>query len=339
METSEALVSIIMPVYNVEQYIEESLNSVASQSFTDYELIIVNDGSTDDSETIIYDFIEKHDDLNVKYIKQDNAGQSSARNKGISKAKGEYIYFFDSDDLIDEKTIEILYKKSKVQNLDLLLFSGESFFETDDVQATKYTFNYLKQEHYPTVLNGQKLFVELINNNEYSTSPCLYFVKKSLLLNENLRFYEGIIHEDALFTFQVILSAARAKVINDVLFYRRVRLNSTMTTKNYSKRFDGIYTVLIEMLKFKKKIDTSKSELKLAIQDRLSDAFGNAANQYIYMNRREQDKYRNEFNHLKAIGEEYDYFGRKVYWIFVKQKKLYTFLRKSFDYLKQRKGK
>lgn len=339
MKTSEILVSIIMPVYNVEDYLEESLMSVANQTFKDFELIIINDGSTDGSEVIIHDFMTKFEQLNILYIKQDNAGQSSARNKGISQAKGEYIYFFDSDDLIDKKAIETLYHKSKVENFDMLLFSGESFYETDDVHATQYTFNYLKKEYYTTILNGQELFVELINNDDYSTSPCLYFVKKDLLLNKNLRFYEGIIHEDALFTYQVILSATRTKVINEVLFYRRVRLNSTMTSKNHAKRFIGIYTVLTEMIRFKQKLDTSSVNLELAIHDRLSDAFGNAANQYINIEQDEQIKYENEFSHLKAIGEEYKYFGRIDYWLFGKQKFLYSILRKSFNFLKERKGK
>lgn len=339
MQNSNIEISVIIPVYNVENYIYESLSSVAKQTFTQYELIVINDGSTDRSEKIIKEFMNEHKQMQIHYIYQENNGQSSARNRGIEVASGEYIYFFDSDDLIEENALEILYMKSNENNLDLLLFSGQSFYETQNAQTLKYKFDYLKKESYPIVLSGKEMFVKLLENDDYSTSPCLYFVRKSVLREKKLYFYEGIIHEDALFTFQLILSVDRTMVINEVLFRRRVRLNSTMTANNHLKKFQGLTRVLIEMDMFKQKIEIENMQLEYAIQNRMADAFGNSINQYIYLEKEEQNKLSNQIFLSNSIAVENNFFKRKDYWLFTKSPSLYSSFRKIFDYLKLRKDK
>lgn len=334
MGSPTVLVSIIMPVYNVENYLEQSLMAVANQTFRDYEFIIINDGSTDNSDNIIKSFINQHDNLNINYLVQKNEGQSSARNKGINVAQGKYIYFFDSDDLIKENAIELLYKKSINNNLNLLLFSGETFVEAKETSTTKYKFNYQKNKNYLQIMNGKETFIQLIKNDEYSTSPCLYFIKRDVLKVNKIKFYEGIIHEDALFTFQLILSTDRIKVIQDTFFYRRIRPNSTMTARNATESFLGNYTVLIEMLIFQSNISEKDNELMKAIINRLSDAFGNAINQYIYMSKSDQKKYIENIMHLKKINEKYSYFNRKDYWLFNKQPSIYAVLKRSYDLIK-----
>lgn len=339
MQNSNIEISVIMPVYNVENYIYESLSSVANQTFTQYELIIINDGSTDRSEKIIKEFMNEHKQMQIHYIYQENNGQSSARNRGIEVASGEYIYFFDSDDLIEENALEILYMKSNENNLDLLLFSGQSFYETQNAKTLKYKFDYLKKESYPIALSGKEMFVKLLENDDYSTSPCLYFVRKSVLREKKLYFYEGIIHEDALFTFQLILSVDRTMVINEVLFRRRVRLNSTMTANNHLKKFQGLTRVLIEMDMFKQKIEIENMQLEYAIQNRMADAFGNSINQYIYLEKEEQNKFINQIALINSIAVENNFFKRKDYWLFTKSPSLYSSVRKTFDYLMLRKDK
>ena len=126
-DINKILVSVIIPVYNVEKYIEETLISVLSQTLSEIEIICINDGSKDRSGEIIRKYAKK--DKRVIFLEQENQGQSVARNKGIELAKGEYLYFLDSDDLIETNALEILYNKSKKENLDLLLFDGCSFFE------------------------------------------------------------------------------------------------------------------------------------------------------------------------------------------------------------------
>ena len=117
-----------MPVYNVESYLEESLQRILTQTFQDIEIICVNDGSTDRSEAILKSIAKK--DLRVIVINQSNQGQSAARNVGVKTAHGKYIYFMDSDDKLEENAIEILYREAEKEELDLLLFDGTSFYET-----------------------------------------------------------------------------------------------------------------------------------------------------------------------------------------------------------------
>ena len=119
------LFSIIIPVYNVELYLKDCLDSVLNQSFADWEAICVNDGSTDGSVTILGKYAEK--DSRFKIISQPNAGLSAARNTGINAAKGDYILFLNSDDWMELNALEVLSKN--INGEDLLCFSGRRFFE------------------------------------------------------------------------------------------------------------------------------------------------------------------------------------------------------------------
>src|SRR5690625_3677419 len=121
------LVTIIIPVYNVEKYIAECLNSVIRQTYSNIEVIIINDGSNDNSYEIIESYSKKYN--NLKIIDQENKGQSVARNVGLTKAKGKYIYFLDSDDYIKDITIENLVSKMEENNLDLIRFSAEVIYD------------------------------------------------------------------------------------------------------------------------------------------------------------------------------------------------------------------
>ena len=114
---TEPLISVIVPVYNVADYLEYSLNSIQQQSYQQLEIILVDDGSTDDSSSICKKYLNQ--DLRFKYIYQENAGLSAARNTGITAASGEYITFVDSDDWLDTSAIEILYRNLKKYDADI----------------------------------------------------------------------------------------------------------------------------------------------------------------------------------------------------------------------------
>ena len=119
------MVSVIIPVYNVEEYLKEALESVVNQSLKDIEIIIINDGSTDKSLRIIKGYATK--DKRIKIINQKNQGQSIARNSGIENAKGKYIYFMDSDDYIALETLEVCYKKCEEYELEMIYFVAFHF--------------------------------------------------------------------------------------------------------------------------------------------------------------------------------------------------------------------
>lgn len=172
-------VSIIIPVYNVEKYIRQCLESVINQTYKNIEIIVINDGTKDGSMKIVEEYLE---DKRIKIINKNNGGLSSARNKGIEEATGEYIYFLDSDDWIEKDTIEVLVKNSK--DVDII---GANFFYFDEITKIK---------------EKNKDISDDIEKGEYSLNHCTEIMvwnklyKYSFLKEKNLTFIEGIIHED-----------------------------------------------------------------------------------------------------------------------------------------------
>ena len=181
-------VSIIIPVYNMKKYLAECLNSVVNQTLSEIEIIVVNDGSTDNSENIIKEFVSKYP--NINYYWQENAGVSSARNKGIENAKGEYLYFLDSDDTIGSDFLESCYDMAKRENADFVICG-----DADWQQGLE-------------------------------TPPCVWcasiFVKKSLVENYNLKFPEKIQPcEDGLFSHFAFALADKVVQNKDVKYFYR----------------------------------------------------------------------------------------------------------------------
>lgn len=243
-------ISVIIPVYNTEDYLVECLESVLRQTIKEIEIICVNDGSTDNTYHILRDYEARFD--NVSVIDQLNAGQSVARNKAIAKAQGKYIYFMDSDDLITSGMLQELWDHCEEKELDVIYFSGTSFYETKDLEDKHKGFknSYYREGSYPDVLAGPQMYLQMKNNADYSMSPCLQLIKKELLIENAIRFPEGIIHEDNYFSFMVIMKARRTFCVNDIYFYRRVRAASVMTNKESWKNLRGYFVCLMKELEF-----------------------------------------------------------------------------------------
>ena len=125
-------ISVIMPCYNIEKYVEETLKSVLNQSFKDYEIICLNDGSTDGTLQILNRYQELYS--NIRVISNENHGVAYERNIGIQSSKGKYIYYMDSDDLIKENCLETLYNYAENDNLDVVYFEADSFYETEEIK-------------------------------------------------------------------------------------------------------------------------------------------------------------------------------------------------------------
>ncbi|WP_051233588.1 glycosyltransferase [Butyrivibrio sp. NC3005] len=224
-------VSIIVPVYNVRNYVGECLDSLEKQTFKEFEVLIVNDGSTDNSDDIVKEYCDKND--NFILINRKNGGLSAARNTGLEHAKGKYVYFLDSDDFLKKDAIERLYRKSEEENLDQLRFVAYSFEDgTSDYQWTREAGGYKYNGCYPDVMKGTDFYRKALDNNDYFPSCCLIFIKRSVIEDNNLRFYEGIIHEDNLFNFELTSVCQRVALLHEPLYYRRVRSNSITTNNN-----------------------------------------------------------------------------------------------------------
>ena len=221
-------VSVIIPIYNTEKYLQDCLDSIEKQTLNDIEVILVNDGSTDGSEIIANEYCQRNN--NFKLINQKNAGLSAARNAGIDEAHGEYVYFLDSDDYIAEDAIETLYSKAEKENLDILKFPAYIFEEDHKDYVWLRKTGYLQSGLYPDVYNGLQFYKQIIRNNDYDPSCCLIFIKKSLIDDRNVRFLHGVIHEDNLFFFEIITLCERIGVLNKPLYYRRIR-NESITQR------------------------------------------------------------------------------------------------------------
>lgn len=257
-------VSVIVPVYNVEDYLEEFLDSVVNQSFEDIEIICVDDGSTDSSLDILKEY-EKQD-KRVKVITQENNGQGSARNTGLEYVNGKYIYFCDPDDYLELTALEELFSIAEDKDLDVVLFKLRNFEDGTDV----FSCHDYHEMHYLDRL-GDKVFgchdiIDVVLDMDVSV--CTKFFKRDLI--DDIRFNEDLIFEDNLFFIEYVFKADKMYFYRKHLYNRRIRSNSTMTS-NSKRHVDvieiynliaskikeyGAYDILKERL-FKRKLETT----------------------------------------------------------------------------------
>ena len=241
-------VSVIIPVYNVGPYLEEALSSLCQQTLSDIEIIAVNDGSTDNSEDILKKFQEQ--DRRIKYFNQANRGQSAARNEAMKHATGEYIYFMDSDDVIDTDALRQCYEYANLTQADFIFFDGEKMFE-EGANHTNWNYKrtHLLEEN--TRLDGDTLLNKMLDTRKHNCVVWLLFIRRDYLEHIGLRFYEGIIHEDELFTTILTLNSDNIYCLQRSLVKHRIRKASTMGI-SYSQRNINCYlTVADELLKFR----------------------------------------------------------------------------------------
>ena len=241
-------VTIALPVYNVEKYIRECLDSVINQTMKDIEIICVNDASEDRSMDIVREYAEK--DSRFVIINKAHEGLSVSRNISIDAARGEYIYFLDCDDYIASNTLELLYSTASSHDLDILYFDGLAVFEKESFKTQQmYETVYIKKCPRSGVLTGQQLLTHFTIKN-YKPHMCMQFFKLKFLRDTGIRCHPGIIHQDELFTSMSIAVADRVQYIKDILYYRRLRANSTITALDRKLSFYSIMTVITEFVRF-----------------------------------------------------------------------------------------
>ena len=250
---SPSLVSIIVPVYNVEAYLRECLDSIIAQTYTNLEVILVNDGSTDSSGQICNEYAAK--DSRFMVIEKPNGGQSSARNAGMQAAKGEYVYFIDSDDWIQPDTISFCVQAMISANADFCFFNADSFTESGYGMPQRYH----RAKQYEHSL-GMDVLWQLCQNNEYHCSIPLLFFKNDFLLMNKMFFMSGIVYEDMLFTFQAYALAKKVEYVNKNFYQRRYRDNSTMTSRTTPFKFRSAKTVYEQLIFFSKEHGIVESE-------------------------------------------------------------------------------
>lgn len=240
------LVSIIMPVYNVDAFLEEAVKSMVEQSYPEWELILVDDGSQDNSPHLCDEFASK--DTRIRVIHQGNQGLSGARNTGIRQAQGKYIVFIDSDDYLAKEMLKETVELAEEQRLDCVLYEGISFYE-DSSLAVPWGHRE-KRTSYEGRLDAKEAFREMLLNKDYHPSACAYLLKTEVLKKTPLFFYPGILHEDELFTVQMLFQCDKIGISYVPYYHRRVRENSIITNpKNTAKKGIGLIIVFCELAK------------------------------------------------------------------------------------------
>lgn len=213
--------SIIIPVYNVESYLRECLDSIISQDFDETEIICIEDCSTDSSLQILCEYVKK--DNRVKIIQHPvNKGLSAARNTGIQAAVGEYIQFVDSDDILVADACNRLYVYAKEKDADIVYFNMKFLNDEKNNLVRKKQMN----KEYPGVYTGIELFCMFQENGPPKPEAWRQIIRREYLIKNNLFFHEGIIHEDLLFSFMAAMRAERACDLNLELYIYRQRTGS-----------------------------------------------------------------------------------------------------------------
>ena len=240
-------VSIIVPMYNVENYIQECIESIINQSLKEIEIIVVNDGSTDNS----IKKLECIKDNRIKIINKQNGGLSSARNEGLKVANGQYLIFIDSDDfLISDDCLEEMYNNILNNKLDILSSNAKLYYKDNN--------KYIKTNKGLTYTENKVMsideFIEKSQNCDIAPA-CFYMYRTKFLKDNNLLFKEGIYHEDELFTYRSLLRTKKIYVSNDYFYAYRQRDGSITNSKNNVKRGEDLINICLELDKDFEKIE------------------------------------------------------------------------------------
>lgn len=227
-------ISIIVPIYNAEKYLDKCISSLINQTKKELEFILINDGSTDESEKII----KKYKDKRIKYFKNKNQGIGKTRNFGIDKATGKYIIFLDSDDYLAENTCEELYKRAEKNKLDVVVFD---FYRVENNKLVEVKINDFKDSSLKE--NPNLLF-------DINLGPCNKLFKTEVIKKNNIKFIEDLKYEDAPFVAETLKEAKKIGKLNKFFHYYVIHEQSETTVRN-EKIFDIIKIVDIIRNTFK----------------------------------------------------------------------------------------
>ena len=300
---NQALISVIIPVYNVETYLRECVDSVLNQTYQNFEIILVDDGSTDSSGKICDEYVEKDERITV--IHQKNGGLSVARNTGLSEVNGDYVYFLDSDDYITRGAFETLLVIAEKDNSDIVFFDAVSFADTDDFTVKQ---NYIRKSKY-TADTGYNVFESMTQNNEYHSAVPLLLIKRNFLLESKIRFIPEILHEDMIFTYQLFCKASAISQCTEALYYRRYRKNSIMTSAKSKKHFTSCVVVYENNAVFTNnlKLDNKKAFNKYVCRCAL-----NVFNVYEKLNKKDKATCKSELKRFRNNVLENNAFGDRA---------------------------
>jgi len=246
----EIRVSVVIPVYNVEAYLTDCLNSVTGQTLREIELLCVDDCSTDRCREILSAAAEQDPRIRL-FFGDVNRGQGHCRNVGIENARGKYIYLLDSDDMIEPDALEALYHLAEQDRLDAVFFDSSVIYESGKLEKRHASYPAMRKGTYPEgVVTGEELFTHFIEQQEWTCYIQRQFWSREFLLREGIRFPVRNEHEDEVFSFDGILAAKRVRYVRKPWFIRRYRENSVMTKPVMPENFHGYFMCCLHMNRF-----------------------------------------------------------------------------------------
>ncbi|GHU11453.1 hypothetical protein FACS1894185_4710 [Betaproteobacteria bacterium] len=245
-------VSVVIPIYNIEKYLAQTLDSVISQTLRDIEIICVDDGSSDQTAEILKKYADS--DERIIVFRQENQGNFIAANSGIKLARGEYVSFCDHDDLMKQDQLETLYNLAKENNLDSIQIIPDVIFETSKIKR-KYQ-GYLSYYHFDfqvkDVMSGSDLYNTISAQRVILPAPWTFFINRRLFLDNDFVYRGHILNEDEVFATKVFIYSRRMMLYADTLLYtRRIRVDSVMTSITYKEKtasYDSCAKLLQELL-------------------------------------------------------------------------------------------
>lgn len=247
----EILISIILPIYNVEKYLDDCMKMIIGRHENAVEIILVDDGSTDESGKIADLYADTYENVTV-YHKQ-NGGLSDARNYGLLRAGGKYVFFLDSDDFVQENTVDILVPLVEKNELDIVLWDADIYDECGkkmDVDSSYYHHVGVQEK---SICTGQNVIeAQLACRNDYVTTVWLGLYNRDFLIDHNFWFEKNLLHEDELWTQKVLIEADKVMYIDQALYCYRMRNNSIMrhSDKNYSRNIAALVYIYSSLMAY-----------------------------------------------------------------------------------------
>lgn len=289
--------SVILPIYNVEKYLEECVDSILSQTFTDFELILVDDGSKDSSPAICDEYAKK--DERIKVIHKPNGGLSDARNAGTAQAKGEYIIYIDSDDYItSEKFLKDVHDKAVATDSDIVLYKFSKFFDnTKKLDNCTFTLDFVE-----SITDPDELLNELVKRDAYYGMAWIKAFRREIAIKNNIEFEKGLLGEDMDWYFGLILCSDKVSAIDKSYIAYRQREGSITTSLKLKNLTDFVY-ILEKWSEKIKNADISDSK-KNALMGALAKYYSNMLITYV----RVKDSQKKEcVKRIKALSYLLDY--------------------------------
>ena len=225
------LLTVVIPVYNVEKYLNRCLESILIQEWKNYDIILVDDGSTDRSPQICDDYVKAYDFISV--IHKENGGLSDARNTGLSQAKGEYIYFPDSDDWIEPDTFIALAEALESQKFDIISFNREFVKGEEDV--------IISDPVETQVFEGKDAFVQMLKHSYITGFANDKIYRKSLFTNHNVQFPIGKYYEDLGTNYKLFLSAKKVYATNQKYYHYLIDNPDSITQSWNEQKFSDMF--------------------------------------------------------------------------------------------------